>query len=448
MAGTKVKDLTLKSVLSSTDEFYINDVENGNLDKKTTVGDINNFILPIAISDVTSLQTSLDGKSAVGHTHVLANITDVTITATNLNTLDDGVNTTLHFHDSDRARANHTGTQLKATISDFAHTHPLSEISDVTASAAELNILDGATLDVTELNYVDGVTSSIQTQLNGKQTTLADAANIAYTDVGNSFSVNQTIRKTTGVKRLMIQSDDNEGDALIVSHAATAALIFQRANGDATSETALLSGEQFATQQYYGHNGTSMALKSDLRIITTENWGTNLNGSYFSFRNCATGSGTLTEQIRLLAGGGIGMKTTSRVYLDGVAGTGNDYLEATSDNNVLLNGQTTVALGVAGSNVFSSISTAITLTGTVAQSGKTITYNNINTAGIGNTTVFASFIGSSSSGSQSNIINYTPPSTAGTYRVSASIATTAATNTGTITITITYKDAAGIAKTI
>ncbi len=40
--------------------------------------------------------------------------------------------------------------------------------NDLTASAAELNILDGATLTTTELNYVDGVTSAIQTQLNGK----------------------------------------------------------------------------------------------------------------------------------------------------------------------------------------------------------------------------------------------------------------------------------------
>ena len=65
----------------------------------------------------------------------------------------------------------------------------LSKISDVTASAAEvnvldgitastaeLNILDGATLSTTELNYVDGVTSSIQTQLDGKV-----AANTAIT---------------------------------------------------------------------------------------------------------------------------------------------------------------------------------------------------------------------------------------------------------------------------
>jgi hypothetical protein len=41
----------------------------------------------------------------------------------------------------------------------------------VTASAAELNVLDGipGTLTATELGYVDGVTSAIQTQLNAKQ---------------------------------------------------------------------------------------------------------------------------------------------------------------------------------------------------------------------------------------------------------------------------------------
>lgn len=49
------------------------------------------------------------------------------------------------------------------------HKHTLANgATDVTASASELNILDGATLTVTELNYVDGVTSSIQTQLNNK----------------------------------------------------------------------------------------------------------------------------------------------------------------------------------------------------------------------------------------------------------------------------------------
>lgn len=44
----------------------------------------------------------------------------------------------------------------------------LSKISDITATASELNVLDGITASTTELNYTDGVTSNIQTQLNGK----------------------------------------------------------------------------------------------------------------------------------------------------------------------------------------------------------------------------------------------------------------------------------------
>jgi hypothetical protein len=43
-----------------------------------------------------------------------------------------------------------------------------TDLTGVTSTAAELNILDGATLSTTELNYVDGVTSAIQTQLNDK----------------------------------------------------------------------------------------------------------------------------------------------------------------------------------------------------------------------------------------------------------------------------------------
>ena len=54
----------------------------------------------------------------------------------------------------------------------------LSKISDVTASATEVNVLDGITASTTELNYVDGVTSNIQTQLNDKQETLVSGTNI------------------------------------------------------------------------------------------------------------------------------------------------------------------------------------------------------------------------------------------------------------------------------
>jgi len=79
-----------------------------------------------------------------------------------------------------------------------AVTIPASQLSDVTSTAAELNILDGVTatsaelniLDgvtatTTELNFVDGVTSAVQTQLdarvletNGAVTTAATGSNV------------------------------------------------------------------------------------------------------------------------------------------------------------------------------------------------------------------------------------------------------------------------------
>ena len=47
------------------------------------------------------------------------------------------------------------------------HEVTLSQL-DVTATASELNVLDGVKVTTEELNYVDGVTSAIQTQLDSK----------------------------------------------------------------------------------------------------------------------------------------------------------------------------------------------------------------------------------------------------------------------------------------
>lgn len=70
-----------------------------------------------------------------------------------------------------------------ATDADEANAHIYSDSGphSYTASIAEINILDGATLTTTELNYVDGVTSPIQTQLDSKATSSALAAHEADT---------------------------------------------------------------------------------------------------------------------------------------------------------------------------------------------------------------------------------------------------------------------------
>jgi hypothetical protein len=78
--------------------------------------------------------------AAASHTHTLSQITDVTVTAANLNALDDGADTSLHFHASDRNRANHTGTQTASTISDF---------TEATQDVVGAFLVDSASIDFT-----------------------------------------------------------------------------------------------------------------------------------------------------------------------------------------------------------------------------------------------------------------------------------------------------------
>jgi hypothetical protein len=96
------------------------------------------------------------GDAPTTHTHLLAvGATDVTITAGNLNTLDDGANTALHFHDADRSRSNHTGTQLAATISDFNTAADARVVAGITGKQdADPDLTTIASLTPTTNNFL------------------------------------------------------------------------------------------------------------------------------------------------------------------------------------------------------------------------------------------------------------------------------------------------------
>jgi hypothetical protein len=64
--------------------------------------------------------------------------------------------------DLDAATLRIDGVEITASATE------LNKLDGFTGSTAELNILDGVTATTTELNYVDGVTSNIQTQLDNK----------------------------------------------------------------------------------------------------------------------------------------------------------------------------------------------------------------------------------------------------------------------------------------
>jgi microcystin-dependent protein len=68
------------------------------------------------------------------------------------------------------------GTTNTQTLTNKTLTNPkINENVAVSATATELNVLDGITASTTELNYVDGVTSAIQTQINTLTSNLSSA---------------------------------------------------------------------------------------------------------------------------------------------------------------------------------------------------------------------------------------------------------------------------------
>jgi hypothetical protein len=96
-----------------------------------------------------------------------------------------------------------TVTNSLAGKADTGHTHLVADVTDITATDAELNILDGATLTTTELNYVGGVTSGIQGQLDAKVpltqpvVELGDGVAVDQAYLGklitNSFGISMTV---------------------------------------------------------------------------------------------------------------------------------------------------------------------------------------------------------------------------------------------------------------
>lgn len=152
-------------------------------------------------SEVDAIETSLGtGISAAG-AFVGASFTGVASGATSFT---DAINLVAaavagkdalsELVDVNTGTANANATDGQSLVYDTAtskwinHSLVLADVTDITATAAEVNVLQGipGTLTATELGYVDGVTGPIQTQLDGKQpidTTLTGLAALAGTGI-------------------------------------------------------------------------------------------------------------------------------------------------------------------------------------------------------------------------------------------------------------------------
>ena len=105
-------------------------------------------------------KTKLDGIASGANKYTLPVATTSALGGVRIGFPESGKNYPVELNSSNQMFVNvpWTDTNTTYTLSSFG----------ITATAAELNKLDGVTATATELNYVDGVTSNIQTQLNSK----------------------------------------------------------------------------------------------------------------------------------------------------------------------------------------------------------------------------------------------------------------------------------------
>ena len=123
--------------------------------------------------------------------------TNVTSTAAELNILDGVTSTAAELNILDGV----TSTTAELNILDgvTSTAAELNILDGVTSTATELNLLDGVTATTAELNYVDGVTSNVQTQLDAKQATVTAGDGLAFSgatlavDLSSEVVANETL---------------------------------------------------------------------------------------------------------------------------------------------------------------------------------------------------------------------------------------------------------------
>lgn len=96
---------------------------------------------------------------------------DITATPAEINILDGVTASTSEINILDGLTA--STSELNILDGVTADTAELNTLDGITASTAELNILHGVTVDATEINYLDGAESNIQQQINSISGSLA-----------------------------------------------------------------------------------------------------------------------------------------------------------------------------------------------------------------------------------------------------------------------------------
>ena len=149
----------------------------------STAGKVSNSATTATNLDIANAIVARDANGAFSAGSITAslngNASSATILQTSRNIAGQAFNGSANISIAPTDLTGVTSTAAEINVLDgiTSSTAELNILDGVTSSAAEINILDGATLTTTELNYVDGVTSAIQAQIDLK----APLANPTFT---------------------------------------------------------------------------------------------------------------------------------------------------------------------------------------------------------------------------------------------------------------------------
>ena len=277
------------------------------------------------------------------------NGTAVTATAAELNTLDGVTATTAELNTLDGVTA--TASEINA-------------LDGITASTAELNLLDGVIATTAEINYLDGVTSNIQTQIDNASTSLSDLGITA-----TSTELNYVDGVTSNIQT---QIDNISTDVVSDTTPQLGGNLDAQGN-DITNVDKIGAGDTAPVS--YANSASVITVKDDTNPAfclndtgQTRDWWIVANGSNLNFNYAdGGGSGSVTNNTNALS-----LRNSGRVGINEDTPDGQLHITGTnaSDGATLYmqeaNNNTSDTLGSIffGNNVDSSLARIIAYTDT------------------------------------------------------------------------------------